>query len=57
LDEEATKYFPRARYMLVEPQDHLKAHIRDLPDGGYKIEWSLFKVKRPFLCKLELNGW
>jgi FkbM family methyltransferase len=36
---EAIKFFPEARYTLVEPQDHLKAHIRDLVEGGSKIEW------------------
>lgn len=36
---EAMKFFPEARYTLVEPQDHLKAHIQDLVDGGSKIEW------------------
>lgn len=36
---EALKYFPDARYTLVEPQDYLKAHIQDLIDGGSKIQW------------------
>jgi FkbM family methyltransferase len=36
---EALQFFPDARYTLVEPQDHLKRHIQDLLDGGYKIQW------------------
>lgn len=36
---EAIKFFPGARYTLVEPQDHLKDYIQDLLDRGYKIEW------------------
>jgi len=36
---EALKFFPEARYTLVEPQDYLKAHIQDLLDGGAKIRW------------------
>lgn len=36
---EAIKYFPEARYTLVEPQEGLKAHIQDLVDAGYKIQW------------------
>jgi FkbM family methyltransferase len=36
---EAIKLFPDARYTLVEPQDHLKTHIHDLLDQGYKIQW------------------
>ncbi len=35
----AIRYFPGARYTLVEPQNHLKGHIQDLVDGGYKIQW------------------
>src|SRR5258708_20105702 len=35
----ALKHFPGAHYTLVEPQDHLKAHIRDLLDRGCKIHW------------------
>jgi FkbM family methyltransferase len=35
----AIKFFPDAHYTLVEPQDHLKAHVQDLIDLGYKIEW------------------
>jgi FkbM family methyltransferase len=35
----AIKHFPAARYTLVEPQDDLKAHIRDLLDRGCKIQW------------------
>lgn len=33
------RFFPDAQYTLVEPQDHLKVHIQDLLDGGYKIHW------------------
>jgi FkbM family methyltransferase len=36
---EALKYFPDARYTLVEPQDYLKTHIQDLIEGGSKIQW------------------
>lgn len=36
---EAFKYFPEARYTLVEPQDELKANVQDLLDRGCKIEW------------------
>jgi len=36
---EALKFFPGARYTLVEPQDHLKSHIQDLLERGYKIQW------------------
>ena len=36
---EAIKYFPDARYTLIEPQDHLKSYIQDLLDCGYKIQW------------------
>ena len=36
---EATKYFPRAHYTLVEPQDELKLHVQDLIDQGYQIHW------------------
>jgi FkbM family methyltransferase len=35
----AIRYFPEAHYSLVEPQDHLKAYVQDLIDGGYKIRW------------------
>jgi FkbM family methyltransferase len=35
----AIKYFPDALYTLVEPQDHLKVHITDLVDSGYRIRW------------------
>jgi FkbM family methyltransferase len=35
----ALKYFPDARYTLVEPQDHLRTHIQDLLDRGCKIQW------------------
>src|SRR5216684_8846461 len=36
---EAIKFFPDARYTLVEPQDHLKSCIQDLLNGGCKIQW------------------
>jgi FkbM family methyltransferase len=36
---EATKHFPRAHYTLVEPQDELKIHVRDLVERGYQIQW------------------
>jgi FkbM family methyltransferase len=35
----AIRHFPNARYTLVEPQEHLKTHIQDLLDRGYKIQW------------------
>jgi|SRR5579859_2640055 len=35
----AIRFFPDAQYTLVEPQDHLKVHIQDLVDRGYKIRW------------------
>jgi FkbM family methyltransferase len=35
----ALVYFPEAHVTLVEPQDHLKVHIQDLLDRGYKITW------------------
>jgi FkbM family methyltransferase len=36
---EAIRFFPDARYTLVEPQDHLKTHIQDLLTCGCKIQW------------------
>jgi FkbM family methyltransferase len=36
---DAIKFFPDARYTLVEPQDNLKTCIQDLIDAGYKIQW------------------
>jgi FkbM family methyltransferase len=36
---EALKFFPNARYTLVEPQDYLKTHIQDLVESGSKIQW------------------
>ncbi len=36
---EAMRFFPDARYTLVEPQDYLKIHIQDLLDGRHKIQW------------------
>ncbi len=35
----AIRYFPSARYTLIEPQDHLKTHIQDLVKAGYNLEW------------------
>ena len=35
----AIRFFPKAQYTLVEPQDHLKVHVQDLLDAGYKIRW------------------
>ncbi|MFA5192546.1 MAG: FkbM family methyltransferase [Verrucomicrobiia bacterium] len=35
----AVKFFPEARYTLVEPQEDLKACVQDLIAAGYKIEW------------------
>jgi len=35
----ALRYFPSARYTLLEPQDHLKIHIQDLVKAGYNLEW------------------
>ncbi len=35
----ALRYFPSARYTLIEPQDHLKMHIQDLVKAGYNLEW------------------
>jgi len=35
----ALNYFPEAEYLLIEPQDHLKVHVQDLIDSGYKIRW------------------
>jgi FkbM family methyltransferase len=36
---EAVKYFPGARYTLVEPQEHLRAHVQDLVAAGHAITW------------------
>ena len=36
---QALRYFPDARYTLIEPQQHLRQHVQDLFDRGYKIEW------------------
>ncbi len=35
----ATRYFPRAHYTLVEPQDELKIHVQDLVAQGYQVHW------------------
>lgn len=36
---EALKYFPAARYTLIEPQDNLKSHVQDLLTRGSQFEW------------------
>jgi FkbM family methyltransferase len=36
---EAIRFFPDARYTLVEPQDELKSNIQDLLERGCKIQW------------------
>ena len=36
---QAIQFFPRARYTLIEPQDHLKQHIQDLIERGCQINW------------------
>jgi len=33
------RFFPDAFYTLVEPQDNLKIHIKDLIESGHKIQW------------------
>src|SRR5262249_17008992 len=35
----ALRFFPEARYTLIEPQDHLKMHIEDLLDCGSRVTW------------------
>jgi FkbM family methyltransferase len=35
----AIKFFPSAKYVLVEPQAHLKSYVQDLIDGGTEIRW------------------
>jgi FkbM family methyltransferase len=35
----ALRFFPEAHYTLVEPQDHLRAHVQDLIARGHKIRW------------------
>lgn len=35
----ALRFFPEARYTLLEPQDQLKAHIQDLLAEGKDITW------------------
>jgi FkbM family methyltransferase len=35
----AIQFFPSAQYTLIEPQDELKNYIRDLIEGGIKINW------------------
>ncbi len=36
---DALLFFPQAQFTLVEPQDHLKVHIRDLVSAGHKLLW------------------
>lgn len=36
---EALKYFPAARYTLIEPQDHLKSFVQDLLARGSQFHW------------------
>src|SRR3974377_467424 len=36
---EAIKFFPDARYTLVEPQNFLKSYIQDLVETGSRILW------------------
>jgi FkbM family methyltransferase len=35
----ALRYFPDAYYTLIEPQDHLRAHVADLLTHNSKIRW------------------
>jgi FkbM family methyltransferase len=35
----AFSFFPQTQYTLLEPQDHLKAHIQDLVNHGCKVKW------------------
>ena len=35
----ALKYFPDAYYTLIEPQDHLRAHVADLLMRNSRIRW------------------
>lgn len=35
----AVEFFPDALYTLIEPQERLRKHIRDLLAEGYKIRW------------------
>lgn len=35
----ALEYFPKAEYVLIEPQDYLKVHIKDLINSGFIIRW------------------
>ena len=35
----AIAYFPDASYTLVEPQDHLRAHVQDLRERGCALRW------------------
>lgn len=54
---EAIKYFPRAHYTLVEPQDELKVYVQDLIDRGYSIQWINAGVSdRPGVFPLHILG-
>src|ERR1700685_57424 len=35
----ALRFFPDARYTLVEPQGFLKKYVQDLIESGHKIRW------------------
>jgi FkbM family methyltransferase len=35
----AVKYFPDARYTLIEPQRELERHVEDLVALGHRIDW------------------
>jgi FkbM family methyltransferase len=35
----AIRFFPAARYLLVEPQGHLKSEIEDLVAHGHNVRW------------------
>lgn len=35
----AIEYFPDANYTLLEPQESLECHVRDLVERGFKIQW------------------
>lgn len=51
----AIKYFPAASYVLVEPQDYLRAHIQDLISEGYDLRWVAAGVSdRPGVLPLTI---
>jgi FkbM family methyltransferase len=54
---EATKYFPRAHYTLVEPQDELKIYIQDLVEQGYQVHWvNAGASDKPGVLPLYVQG-